>query len=384
MRVVIAPDSFKESLSAVEACDAIAAGLRRAWPDAELHLVPMADGGEGTVEAFVTAAGGEYVHANVTGPLGEPVSARYAIVAGGETAIIEMAAASGLPLVRRERRDVGRATTYGTGELIDHALAQGARRVMVGLGGSATCDGGAGMAQALGFALLDEDGAPLPPGGLALTRLRIIRRPIEREIIERATFTAICDVDNPLCGPRGAARVYGPQKGADPPTVAALDEALAHFAKVVADQLGVDVREVPGTGAAGGLGAGMIGFLGAELVRGVDAVAEVCKLEEKLARADLVITGEGRMDAQSANGKTPVGVARLARRAGVPVLALAGALGDGYEAVYAAGIDTVFPILSKPVSLDDALANAARYLSDAAERAARLWETASRQSVRAR
>lgn len=376
MRIVIAPDSFKECLSAFDAACSIAEGARRVFPEAELELVPMADGGEGTVDALVQATGGAYAEAEVCGPLGDPVRARYGRLGDGRTAVIEMAAAAGLPLAPVERRDPLKATSRGVGELIRHAIDGGARRVILGIGGSATNDGGAGMAQALGFSLRDADDEELPPGGAALARLARIEVSAVCPLPDQTEVLVACDVRNPLCGPEGASRVYGPQKGASPADVEILDAALRHFAGVVASQLGAEVLDIPGGGAAGGLGAGLVAFLGAELRPGVDLVAEACGLARRIEGSDLVITGEGRMDGQTVHGKTPIGVARLARNAGVPVLALAGSLGQGWRAVYEHGIDAAFSIVPGPASLAEACAAAPALLADTAEAAMRIWRSA--------
>jgi glycerate kinase len=372
MRIAIAPDSFKECASAARVAEAIAAGVRRAVPDAELDLIPVADGGEGTVEALVKATGGQIVELRATGPLGTPLDAFYGILGDGKTAVIETAAASGLHRVPRDQRDPRITTTRGTGELIRHALDAGYRRIVVALGGSATNDCGAGMAQALGYSLRDAEGAELPAGGSALVHLSVVDPSRAHPALKQSEIVAACDVDNPLCGPRGASRVYGPQKGATPLSVEELDAALMHAGEIIERDLGVSVLNVPGAGAAGGLGAGVLAFLGGELRRGIGIVAEATRLEERLARADLVITGEGGLDAQTAHGKTPVGVARLAKRHGVPVVALAGRLGSGYEAVYEHGIDAAFAIGSEPMPLSEAMERVDELLSNTAEAVARL------------
>ncbi len=376
MRVVIAPDAFKECLSAEAVAVALADGWLRVYPDADIRCVPMADGGEGTVDALVAATGGRHVAHTVTGPLGSPVTARYGVLGDGSIAVIEMAAASGFALVPPATRDVARATTYGTGELIAHALDSGCRRIIVGIGGSATNDGGAGMAQALGYRLLAADGAELPPGGLALHHLARIDATSRHPAIAESEVLVACDVENPLCGPTGASLVYGPQKGATPETARALDEALRHFAEVVKAQLGVDVLETPGAGAAGGLGAGLIAFTGARLRPGVAMIAEASGLEAHIAHADVVITGEGKLDRQSAFGKTPVGVARIARAHRVPVIAVAGALEPGFESVYDLGINAVLGVTRAPMSLSKAITRCESALADTAEAAARLWRAA--------
>jgi len=378
MRIVIAPDSFKGSLSAFEVAQAIAQGVHQVLPDAETVLVPMADGGEGTVQSLVDATGGEFVCVMVTGPLGTPVPAFFGLLGDGETAVIEMATASGLPLVPPHQRNPLLTTTRGTGELIRAALdhtrcpADGARKLVVGLGGSATVDGGAGMAQALGARLTDSDGREIGPGGQELRRLAHIDVRDLDPRLARTKVVVACDVDNPLTGPRGAARVYGPQKGATPEMVEVLEKALAHYAAVVAADLGLAVRDVPGAGAAGGLGAGLLAFLHAQLQPGVEIVLEATGLRQHLQGANLVITGEGQLDSQSVFGKTPIGVARTAQAEGVPVLAIVGSTGADYEAVYAYGIDAVLSIPVRPMSLGDAMSNSPALLTEAGARAMRL------------
>ncbi|HBT48034.1 MAG TPA: glycerate kinase [Peptococcaceae bacterium] len=368
-RIVIAPDSFKESLEAPAVAAAIAAGVKRVLPAAETIEVPLADGGEGLTSTLVAATGGRRETATVTGPLGEPVRACWGILGDGRTAVIEMAQASGLPLVPREKRNPLLTTTYGTGELIRHALDAGCRRLIVGIGGSATNDGGAGMAQALGVRLLDQQGKDIPPGAAGLERLHRIDKEGLDPRIQEAEIMVACDVDNPLCGPHGASAVYGPQKGATPEMVPRLDRALAHLADIMARDLGKEVRNLPGAGAAGGLGAGLVALLGATLRPGIELVMEVVNLEEILAQgADLVITGEGEINSQTVHGKVPVGVARLAGKYGIPVVALVGSIGEGANAVLEHGIKGFMSIVPRPVPLSFCLENTAELLADAAER----------------
>ncbi len=373
MRVVIAPDKFKGSLTALRAAQAMARGVNAAWPYASIDLVPMADGGEGTVAALVAATGGRYEAATVTGPLGEPIEAQFGIMGDGKTAVIEMATASGLVLVPPDRRNPLLTTTRGTGELTLAAISEGARRLIVGIGGSATNDGGAGMAQALGFRLLDGDGREIGPGGGSLGQLARIDPSERRPELESLHVDVACDVTNPLCGPQGASAVYGPQKGATPAMVRALDANLAHFAAIVDRDLRVSIRELPGSGAAGGLGGGLVAFAGGKLQRGVDLIIDAVKLRERLAQADLCLTGEGAIDAQSAFGKTAVGVGRLARSLGCPTLALAGSIGPGAEAVLEQGIDAYFSICSGPISLEQAIADAERLLERATNQVVRTF-----------
>jgi glycerate kinase len=371
VKIVIAPDSFKGSLTALEAANAIEEGLKRVFPGSEILKVPMADGGEGTVQSLVDATGGRIVKKLVTGPLGEKVEAQFGVLGDGRTAVIEMAAASGLPLVPPEKRNPMLTTTYGTGELIKAALEMGCRRFIIGIGGSATNDGGAGMAQALGAKLLDEEDSDIPFGGGGLLKLeRIDISTLDPRIAESEIVVA-CDVDNPLTGPRGAARVYSPQKGATPEMVEILDRALERFARIVKRDLGKDIKDVPGAGAAGGLGAGLMAFLNARLQLGVDIVIEATELEEKVKGADLVITGEGGIDSQTVYGKTPIGVAKVAKKFDIPVIAIAGGISDDASVVYEHGIDALMSIIPRPMSLDEAMAQGAKLLADAAERVAR-------------
>ena len=341
MKVVIAPNSFKGSLSATQAARAIATGVHQAMPDAQVVEVPVADGGDGTVEALVTAHAGMFQWANVAGPLGDPVHASYGLIDDGRTAVVELASASGFELLTDAQRQPRRTSTYGFGQLLEAARRSGAGKIISGIGGSATNDGGAGMAQALGYRLLDDAGHDLPRGGAALAYLRHIDAsgldPAWREI----EVLVACDVTNPLLGPQGASHVYGPQKGADQLTVVALDSALANLAEVIHRDLGKQVADVPGAGAAGGTGAGLIAFLGAKLVRGAPLIVQTAGLDEALKGADLVITGEGRIDGQTAFGKAPGEVARRAQAAGVPVLFLAGTRGPGWDTLDSLGIREV-------------------------------------------
>src|SRR6266566_6185229 len=328
MRILIAPQSFKGSLTAAQAGQAIAQGVRAAYPLAEIEIVPIADGGEGTVQALVYATGCQIVQQTVTGPLGEPVPAFFGLLGDGSTAALEMAAAAGLPLVPPERRDPRITTTYGVGELIQAALDHGSRHFIIGIGGSATNDGGAGMAQALGVSLLSRQGTEIARGGAALATLVHISTSTMDPRLQKCTVEVACDVTNPLCGPTGATAVYGPQKGATPEMIEELDKALAHYAKIIEQDLGMSVRDIPGAGAAGGLGAGLIAFLHAKLRPGAQIVFEAVHLEERIRTADLVITAEGQIDAQTAYGKSVGAVAEIAKRYDLPVLAFAGSLGD--------------------------------------------------------
>ncbi len=373
-QIVLAPDSFKGSLSSPQVCRIAAGAWKKVLPGDEVLAFPLADGGEGTVEALVEATGGCFKTAEVRGPLGEKVEAVWGVLGDGKTAVIEMAAASGLYLLPPEKRDPLHTSTYGTGQLIREALEEGCRRVLIGIGGSATNDGGAGMAQALGIKLQDAEGNLLPEGGRHLSRLQTIDASGLFPAAAEAEFMVACDVDNPLCGPYGASAVYGPQKGASPEGVQELEEALQHFARVVKRELGTDVAEMPGAGAAGGLGAGLVAFLGAELRRGTPLVIGYSGLEEVLAAKGtaLVITGEGEINAQSARGKVPCGVAALARKYGVPVVALVGSVGEGVEAVYECGIEAVVDVIPRPMALDEAMGCSEELLARSAETLARL------------
>ncbi|KYQ85605.1 MULTISPECIES: glycerate kinase [unclassified Thermoactinomyces] len=372
MKIVIAPDSFKESMSAMEAACAIEKGFQKVMPDAEYVKVPMADGGEGTVRSMVDATGGEIRKETVTGPLGTEVEAFYGITGDRKMAVIEMAAASGIHLVPKEKRNPLVTTTKGTGELIRAALDQGVKRIVIGIGGSATNDGGAGMAQALGAKLLDKDGNPLGFGGGELSKLDSIDLSQLDPRLKEVHIEVACDVDHPLTGERGASAVFGPQKGATPEMVAILDANLARYAQVVKETLGIDVDPIPGAGAAGGLGAGLVAFLGASLKRGVDVVAEAVQLDKHMAQASLVITGEGKIDGQTIHGKTPVGVAKRAKKYGIPVIGIAGMLGENCDAVYRHGIDALFSIVPGTVSLETALLNGEKYTEQLAGNLARL------------
>ncbi|RZT10318.1 glycerate kinase [Duganella sp. CF402] len=366
MKIVIAPDSFKESLTAMVVANEIEAGFREIFPDAEYRKLPVADGGEGTVQAMIDASGGKLVALNVSGPLGETVAAFYGLMGDGQTAVIEMAAASGLELVAPAQRNPLLTTSYGTGQLIRHALDAGARRFVLGIGGSATNDGGAGMLQALGGRLIDATGADLAVGGGALNMLDRIDLSGLDARIKDCTFDVACDVNNPLVGPQGASAIFGPQKGATPEMVARLDDNLRHYARIIASDLGHDVADVPGAGAGGGIGAAMLVFLGGRLRPGSEIVTDAVGLDAAVADADLVLTGEGRIDGQTTQGKTPVGVARVAQRHGKPVIAIGGSLGTGAAAVHAHGIDAVFGSVSRPCTVEEALANAAANVRGAA------------------
>lgn len=380
MKIVIAPDSFKDSLSAQGVADAIALGLAEVWPDAQLIKCPMADGGEGTVESILAACEGQLRRTTVRGPLGVSVDAAWGWLPHNHTAIIEMAEASGLQLVAPGKRDACTSSTFGTGELIRAALDAGAQRVILAIGGSATNDGGAGAMQALGVKLLDAQGQTLAPGGLALAQLAHIDLSEIDPRLSEVQFDIAADVNNPLCGPHGASAIFGPQKGASPEQVQQLDAALGHFARLCAQALGKDVKDEPGSGAAGGLGFAAKAFLKAQFKAGVEVVAELVGLAEAVKGADLVITGEGRFDAQTLRGKTPFGVARIAREQDVPVIVIAGTLGEGYQDLYEHGIDAAFALASGPMTLEQACAEAPRLLRDRVSDIARVWRMATRQA----
>lgn len=383
MKIAIVCDSFKESLSAISVAEAIQVGFQEIFPDAEFIARPAADGGEGTVSALVSATNGKLVEVSVTGPLGAPVNSFYGVTGDGRTAVIEMAAAAGLEMLSSDQRDPGRTTTRGVGDLIRHALDEGCRHFIIGLGGSATNDGAAGLAQELGARFLDEQGRELEAGGLALSRLaRIDLSNMEPRLIE-CTVEVACDVDNPLLGAEGASAVFGPQKGASAELVEALDAALAVYARRLEEDLGKKVADIPGAGAAGGAGAGTLAFLNSRLRPGFEIVSEMLGLEDILRSADLVITGEGRIDGQTIRGKTPAGVAALAKRLGKPVIAFGGSLGPEVEKVHDAGIEAVFASVSRPCTLVEALAEARSNLIRAARNAAatlRLGMTLGRET----
>lgn len=369
IKIVIASNSFKGSLTAKEVCEAIETGILQYMKDAEIVKVPMADGGEGLVETIVDAADGKLQYLTVMGPMGDPVEACYGILGDKRTAVIEMASASGLPLVSPEKLDPLLATTYGTGELIKSALDKGCRNFYIGIGGSATNDGGVGMAQALGIKFLDRDGGEIGPGGGSLDRLAKIDASHLDQRIRESIFQAACDVTNPLCGKNGASLVFGPQKGASPEMAIKLDNNLFHLAEIINRDLDKEVMNVPGAGAGGGMSAGLMAFCGAGLKRGIDLVIEITRLKQKIQGASLVITGEGRMDRQTSQGKTPYGVARLAKELGIPAVAIVGSIGDGMEEMFNHGIQTVFSIVNRPgQSLEECMKNAAHLVADTANR----------------
>lgn len=352
---VLAPNSFKGSMTAKEVCDAMERGLGKVFPEAEYIHAPMADGGEGTAQALLDALGGHFFTKSVTGPIGQQVTAQYGVLSDGATGVIEMASASGILHLTRETRNPLITTTYGTGELIRACLDQGIKKIILGIGGSATNDGGAGMAEALGARFLDEAGKELPRGGGSLGQLsRIDLSGLDPRLAEVEIIVA-CDVSNPLCGEYGASQFFGPQKGATPDMVRQLDHSLAHYAETIKKQLHKDVRNIPGAGAAGGIGAGLLSFTQAKLQPGIEIIIEYVGLKEKILHADYVFTGEGGLDYQTQFGKAPYGVARSAKEAGKKVIAIAGYVGDRIEALYESGIDAVFGIVPGAQALEQAL-----------------------------
>ncbi|NME84002.1 glycerate kinase [Clostridium sp. SM-530-WT-3G] len=372
MKFVLAPDSFKESMTSKEACDAMERAIKKVIKDAECVKVPMADGGEGTTTSLVDGSNGEIFTTEVTGPIGDKVEAIYGIMGDKETGIIEMAMASGIQLVKREERNPLIATTYGTGELIKALLDKGVKRILLGIGGSATNDGGAGMVQALGGRLLDKDGNEVKFGGGHLHEIEKIDLSNLDIRLKDVKIEVACDVTNPFIGENGASRIFGPQKGADEEMVQLLDDNLAHFAEVIKRELGRDIVNVPGAGAAGGLGGALLAFLNAELKRGIEMVIQHTNLREKVEGADFVFTGEGSIDGQTLFGKTPIGVAKTAKEAGAKVIAFAGRVADDADTLYDGGIDSIFCILNELTSLDNALENGAHNLEKTVENVVRI------------
>ncbi|KQA26130.1 glycerate kinase [Vibrio metoecus] len=373
MKVVIAPDSFKESLTAKQVCDAIQAGLARVWNDAKFVAIPVADGGEGTVQSLVDATQGRIVDVNVMGPQGKRVDAFYGILGDNQTAVIEMAAASGLHHVPITQRDPKLTTSFGTGELMVHALDQGITKLIIGLGGSATNDGGVGMLAALGAQFTNAEGAPIQLTGGGLRELSNVDLSHFDPRLQHCDLLVACDVNNPLCGPKGASAVFGPQKGASPDDVQLLDDALQRFGLLSEQVTGKAVLNSAGAGAAGGMGAALLAYTHATLRPGIEIVLETVQFAHQVCDADVVITGEGRIDSQTVQGKTPMGVAKVAKRFGVPVIALCGCTGDNYQAAYECGIDAIFAAVPRAMSLEEALIESDVNLVDLAENVARLW-----------
>lgn len=372
MKVLIAPQAFKGGLSAAKAALAIETGVRQVFPEAEVVRLPVADGGDGTLEALVKNTNGRMFSQQVTGPLGRPVTAQWGVMGDGKTAVIEIAQASGLALIHPGRRDPRLSTTFGTGQLIRAALNHGYRRIIIGLGGSATNDGGAGMAQALGVRFLDRAGTILPFGGAALANLDSVDTSELYPILNGAEIIAATDVTNPLCGSIGASVVYGPQKGASAMVVKELDRALLRYAKVLTKSLGIDVASQPGAGAAGGLGAGLIAFAQGAVKPGIDLICDVLGFEDHLTGVDLILTGEGRVDSTTIYNKAPIGVAKRAKIHNIPVILLAGSLGHGYQSVYDYGVDAVVCIQDRPMSIRESLRRSYDLLVDATARSLQL------------
>ena len=372
MNILIAPDSFKDCLSAMEVASALGRGIQKIIPDASISLLPMADGGEGTVESVIDATRGKILRLKVMDPLMREVPSFYGITGDGETAVIEMAAASGIELLKGDERDPWITSTFGTGQLIRDALDHGVRKILLGIGGSATNDGGTGMAQALGVQFGGKNGNISVQGGGTLGEVEQIYMEGLDPRIQTTEIIVACDVSNPLTGPQGASHIYGPQKGADEVMAEKLDRNLLHLAELIQDQLGKEISEYPGAGAAGGLGGGLMAFLNADLVGGFDMVAGVCRLREKIRDADLVITGEGKMDAQTRFGKTPFGVAQMALKLGKPVIGVAGTLDEDASLLYELGFDLLMPIQEKPGKLESSLKNGEQLLERTGERMARL------------
>ena len=375
MKFVLAPDSFKESMTAKEVCIAMENGIRKIYKDVECIHVPMADGGEGTVQSLVDATEGVLYKEEVTAPLENKVIATYGILGDGETAIIEMAEASGLQLVPREKRNPLITTSYGTGELIISALNKGVKKILIGLGGSATNDAGVGMLQALGIRFIDEDGQDVGFGGGELSKIVDIDMSSFDNRILNVDIEVACDVKNPLTGENGASFVFGAQKGGNKETLEELDSNLKHYAEVVKRDMGKEIDKVEGAGAAGGLGAALIGFCNGKLESGIDLVIKYSNLEEKVKDADFVFTGEGSIDFQTKFGKTPIGVAKVAKKYNIPVIAFGGRIGEGIDELYSLGIDSVIGITPGVISLDEALSKGKDNLEISAENVVRILET---------
>lgn len=372
MKIVVAPDSFKGSLSAQGVSDALTRGILRGCPDASIEAIPLGDGGEGTMDCLVAATGGQVHTAWVQNPFGQLIEGRYAILGDGKTAVIECAEAAGLTLIPEADRNPGLATTYGVGQLLLAATLHQVERAIVCLGGSGTQDGGAGLLQALGVALLDNQGQSLPPGGVALSRLAHIDwSGVDKRVAQIECLVA-CDVDTPLCGPSGTSRIFAPQKGATPAMVEALDAAMDNYAAIVEATTGRSIRDVPGGGAAGGLGAGLLMACTTRLTRGIDVVLDAVRFRDRLKDADLVITGEGRVDSQSILGKTISGVVQCAGELGIPTIAVVGSIGDGFEGLYDRGLTAAFSIVNGPMTLSEALQHSDALLVQAAQNIARL------------
>ncbi|WP_435788030.1 glycerate kinase [Clostridium sp.] len=372
LTILLAPDSFKESMSAKEVCEAMERGIKKVDKNINCIQVPMADGGEGTMQSLVDATGGSIYSLNVIGPLGNEVEASYGILGDGETGMLEMASASGIHLVSAEKRNPLTTTTYGTGQLIKACLDYGVKKLLIGIGGSSTNDGGAGVIEALGGKLMDKSGNEIGFGGGKLSELASIDLTDFDKRLKNVVVEVACDVDNPLCGDAGASNVFGPQKGATPQMIEQLDNNLRHYASIIKAQLGKDILDVPGAGAAGGLGAGLMAFLNGNLKKGIEMVIEYTKLEEKVKLADMVWTGEGSIDSQTQYGKTPLGVAIVAKQYNKPVIAFAGRIGEDIEVLYDKGIDSIFSIIKELTTLDEALLMGKVNMEKTAENVVRL------------
>lgn len=371
MKIIIASDSYKGSCSTLEVANSIERGIRRIYKDSDVVKIPVADGGEGTVDALVIGTNGKYEEVEVVGPLGELLIARYGII-HDEIAVIEMAAASGLTLIEKDMLNPLITTTFGTGQLIKSAMEKGIRKIYVGLGGSSTNDGGAGMAQALGYSFKDEYGVEVSFGGGELYKIKEIDFTNVHPLLKETEIMVISDVQNPLCGINGASNIYGPQKGASKEVIKILDANLKYFGELIKKHLRIDIIEVPGAGAAGGLGAGLIAFCNATIYSGIDKVLDISNIDKYLIDADLVITGEGRIDGQSIFGKVPVGVARRAKKYGLPVIAIVGSVGDGSSKIYDYGVDLIVDIVDRPMTLEEAIDNSQDLIENAAERIGRM------------
>ena len=371
MKIVIAPDSFKGSLTATEAADAIEIGFRAVYPDAEYVKVPMADGGEGTVQSLVDATSGTIINQSVIGPMGDMVPGFFGILGGSRTAVVEMAAASGIHLVKPEERNIYLASSFGTGQLINAALDHGCDKLIIGLGGSATNDGGMGMMKALGAQFLGQGGAPLAPDVRALLQLAKIDLQYLVPRLSKTEIVVACDVNNPLCGENGSSRIFGPQKGATEDDIVVLDKALARYGDVLAINTGRNIAVEPGAGAAGGMGAALIGLIDAVVKPGVDLVIEIVDLAKSLVDTNLVITGEGRIDSQTIHGKTPIGVAKIAKSHNLPVICIAGSVEDGADIIHQMGIDEIYSVIEGDYDLTEALIEAGHKLTQAAQKIAK-------------
>lgn len=371
MKVVIAPDSYKGSLTAMEVASCIEEGIKRYNKNIEVVKVPMADGGEGTVQALVDATGGRIINLKVCDPLLREVDSFYGILGDGNTAIIEMAAASGINLLDRNELNPLITSTYGTGQIINDAIERGCKNIIVGIGGSGTNDGGAGMLRALGIRFLNEEGRDIQEGGAALKELHSIDKKNFNKRISKCNIKVACDVDNPLCGLNGASHVFGPQKGASKEDIELLDEALNQYAKIIKNEFNIDVLNIPGSGAAGGSGAAFLA-IGSKLERGIDIVINETNLQTMIESADIVFTGEGRIDFQTKFGKAPYGVAKEAKKNGLPVIAICGEIGEGYDELYNHGFTSIFSIVNRPMTLEESIKDSKKLIRDVSERIVRV------------